>query len=107
MNTYNNITSKCLMTFVIFLTFSTTVYAASSCKGQSQTACLENDRCSWINAHLRKDGKKVKAYCRALPKKKSVLNTKKADDKGKKNANDTTKKLLKTIKKADTIEKAS
>ncbi|MEH6445146.1 MAG: hypothetical protein V7784_14725 [Oceanospirillaceae bacterium] len=109
MNTYLNTT---LMTLIVLFAFSTTTYAASSCKGQSQSACDTNDSCSWINAHKRKDGNKVKAYCRTKPQKKSATSTKKTGDKlkkdtksVKKNTIDTKNKMPKEIKTADIIKK--
>ena len=41
---------------------------ASSCKGLEQKACVAKADCSWVSATTRKDGRKVKAYCRTKPK---------------------------------------
>lgn len=38
--------------------------SASPCKGLEQKACTANAACSWVRATTRKDGRKVRAYCR-------------------------------------------
>lgn len=52
---------------------------ASPCKGLEKTACSKMaDTCSWIDATTRKDGKKVKAYCRKRPAANKATNAKPA-----------------------------
>lgn len=41
-----------------------TVKPASPCKGLEQKACTAKTECSWVRATSRKDGRKVRAYCR-------------------------------------------
>ena len=38
--------------------------AASACTGLSQTACSADKACTWVGGYTRKDGAKVKDYCR-------------------------------------------
>lgn len=42
--------------------------ASSPCKGLEQKVCSAKADCSWVSATTRKDGRKVKAYCRAKAK---------------------------------------
>lgn len=49
--------------------------AASSCKGQAQSACSNSTSCYWVEGYKRSDGAKVKAHCRAKPSKSAVKNT--------------------------------
>lgn len=42
---------------------------SSPCKGLEQKACSAKADCSWISATTRKDGRKVKAYCRLKSRK--------------------------------------
>ena len=52
------------------------VKAPSLCKGLNNKACTAKaDTCRWIGATTRKDGKKVKAYCRKLPTRASTTKT--------------------------------
>ena len=46
-------------------------YAASPCKGLSETACSANPACGWTRAYTRKDGKEVAAYCRTKVRPKA------------------------------------
>ena len=45
----------------------------SSCKGKSRSACSSASDCSWVDGYTRKDGAKVKSFCRAKPSAKGVL----------------------------------
>jgi len=50
--------------------------AASACKGMDEKSCNAADgQCSWIKSYETKSGKKVQAYCRTKPKKKSTQST--------------------------------
>ena len=40
---------------------------AQACKGLSKSACERNDGCSHVAAFTRKDGARVKAFCRSKP----------------------------------------
>lgn len=42
-------------------------FAASACKGQTDTACNQNDSCYWVTGYKRSDGANVKGHCRAKP----------------------------------------
>lgn len=42
--------------------------AASECKGLENAACGANAACGWIEGYERKDGRKVKSFCRAKSK---------------------------------------
>lgn len=54
-----------VVTFTL-LTGSQT-FAASDCKGQTDTACHQNDSCYWVSGYKRSDGANVKEHCRAKP----------------------------------------
>ncbi len=49
---------------------------ASSCKGLDNSACSSNASCTWVGGYERKDGRQVKAFCRAKPGGKKNLATK-------------------------------
>lgn len=55
-----------LAVFFLILT-SNSVFAASSCNGLSKTKCGISD-CTWMNGYKKKDGSKVKGYCRTKAK---------------------------------------
>lgn len=40
------------------------VFAASSCKGLTQSGCNADSQCRWVEGYERKDGRKVRAHCR-------------------------------------------
>lgn len=42
-------------------------FAQSACKGLSKSACQAKGGCSYVDAHTRSNGAKVKAFCRANP----------------------------------------
>jgi hypothetical protein len=46
------------------LAISSTVLAASQCKGLAESACTTDDSCRWIGAYERSDGRQVSAHCR-------------------------------------------
>lgn len=52
--------------------------SASPCQGVEQAACAAKTECTWIAATKRKDGKDVKAYCRAKPTKSTAAAAPKA-----------------------------
>lgn len=66
-----NINSICIVCLTLLISFSAPTSAASPCKGETEKACTNKDSCSWIKAHKRKDGAKVKAYCRTKAGKKA------------------------------------
>ena len=48
---------------------------ASNCKGLENDACVASKSCSWVAGYERKDGRQVKAFCRAKPGAKTDLAT--------------------------------
>ena len=50
---------------------SNSVYAASACKGLEVSSCQASESCAWVNSYTRKDGREVKAFCRAKSKRAS------------------------------------
>ena len=48
--------------------FATQAHAASACKGLDNLACAAKEQCSWVQGYERKDGRKVKAFCRTSSK---------------------------------------
>ena len=56
------------MAFAFALTLAGgTAAFAQVCKGLSKSACQSNDGCSHVGAFTRKDGVRVKSFCRAKP----------------------------------------
>ena len=58
-----------IRTLVITFTLLTgsQAFAASACKGQTDTVCNQNDSCYWVTGYKRSDGANVKGHCRAKP----------------------------------------
>ena len=52
-------------------------FAQSACKGLSKSACQAKGGCSYVGAHTRSNGAKVKAFCRATSGNGSSTATKK------------------------------
>jgi len=46
------------------------VIAASQCKGLDNGACSQNNACGWVEGYERKDGRKVKSFCRTKARPK-------------------------------------
>ena len=90
-----------ILSITAALSFSNTSYAANTCKGNAAAICQTNDSCNWIKAHNRKDGAKVKAYCRTKPTKKSKANAASAKASG------TTGKTATGVKKTTKAKKSS
>ncbi|NQZ29792.1 MAG: hypothetical protein HRU06_00875 [Oceanospirillaceae bacterium] len=80
----------------LLISLSSSSFAASACKGVAEKACNSKDSCSWIKAHKRKDGAKVKAYCRSKPSKKSKLSTTTSTKKSAPTQKSSTKTAVKT-----------
>jgi len=51
------------------------VYSAE-CKGSSSGACSTNPACTWVSGYSKKDGSKVRGYCRTKGKSGASLNKK-------------------------------
>ncbi len=64
------ITIKPLLFSLTFaLLASTTAQAGEApCKGRDATACSSDSLCAWVDGYTRKDGIKVRGYCRASGK---------------------------------------
>jgi hypothetical protein len=52
------------------IAFISPAQSASPCKSLPQSTCVAKTSCTWVQGYTRKDGARIKAYCRALPKKK-------------------------------------
>lgn len=63
--------------FIVSL-FSASQAGAASCKGLEQAKCGAESSCSWVKGYERKDGRKVKAFCRTKASAKKL--SKKAKD---------------------------
>jgi len=64
-------TSPGLVAISLVMLLSTAqVNAASQCKGLENSACNQNASCGWVNGYERKDGRKVKSFCRTSNKSK-------------------------------------
>jgi len=69
-------------------------FAQSSCKGLSKSACEARGGCSYVGAHTRSNGARVKAFCRAKAGGGSSTSKKSTSKKStKKNANSTSSHL--------------
>lgn len=62
---------RTLCLLAIFLPLSATAQP-SQCKSLPQGDCVASGSCAWVGGYTRSDGRKVAAYCRAAPKKKSL-----------------------------------
>jgi len=78
------------------------VYSAE-CKGSSSGACSSNPACTWVSGYSKKDGGKVRGYCRAKGKSGESL-SKKA---GKKSDKTSSKKSVDGKKDKKVKEKKS
>lgn len=87
MKTQNSFVKKTTTAFLVSalaagsLFFSVNSVAANACKGLSNTACTNSDSCRWVNGYERKDGRKVKSFCRSYSSKKKVSKAKKVKQK--------------------------
>lgn len=61
----------------LFATAASQVTFASDCKGLEANNCAAKSSCSWIDGYTRKDGRKVKSFCRAKPSSKAKTALKK------------------------------
>lgn len=59
---------------------ATAAFAKGECKGSSKSVCSADKSCSWVKGYVKKDGKKVTAYCRVKSGKKKA-SAKKPDTK--------------------------
>lgn len=89
--------------FLCILGLSLSPAHAKDCKGLSKTQCTSDNSCSWVNGYKRKDGVKVKSFCRTSAKKKKQTtnkkSTKKTDTKKTSDKKSTKKKDTKKDKK--------
>ena len=61
----------------LLVTLGSQVTYASDCKGLEASNCAAKSSCSWIDGYTRKDGRKVKSFCRAKPASKAKTALKK------------------------------
>ena len=90
-NSIRNTPSKAALVRSFLLTASMagvihsgSVSAAGACKGLENEACNSNASCSWVEGYERKDGRKVKSFCRS--KSRSSNQAGKTQAKADKNA---------------------
>jgi len=84
MKTKNSIVRTFLLTAAVAgVSFSGQLSAQSACKGLENSACSANASCSWVEGYERKDGRKVKSFCRtkSAAKKKVLGNASKTTGK--------------------------
>ena len=74
----------------------------AQCKGLTKSACGATSACTWVDGYVRKDGRKVKAYCRKAGGKKGAGKVSKKSTKksAKQSADKASKKYTKATKKA-------
>lgn len=97
-----------LLAMLLALTFGN-ASAESVCKGMSQSSCSSKDVCTWVNGYTRKDGVKVKGYCRSKGKsgssKGSSSSSKKSDKKSSDKSSGTKDKSSKKSDKKSSSSK--
>lgn len=97
---------------VLFSVLGSNAYAAQ-CKGMKKTQCSASNNCVWVDGYKRKDGKKVKSYCRngkgkakaASKKSSKKTTTSKSKSKASKSSKKSSSK--KASKKKTSAKKAS
>lgn len=62
--TTNNSTIRNSILIAVGLLVSANAIAASQCKGLDNSACDAKAFCGWVQGYERKDGIKVKSFCR-------------------------------------------
>ncbi|MFT5573425.1 MAG: hypothetical protein ACI9FR_002360 [Cryomorphaceae bacterium] len=55
--------------------FAGSASAAGQCKGLENAACTSNSACGWVDGYERKDGRKVKSFCRTSSRGKAKAQT--------------------------------
>jgi len=69
----NKLLLKTCTALLLSLTLSHSIAAtAAQCKGEILSACEQRTDCRWIDAHKRKNGVAIKAYCRSKAKHRST-----------------------------------
>lgn len=58
---------------VSLVTAAPAAMATSPCKGLAQDACSADKACAWVGGYTRKDGAKVKPYCRSSGQKRTKM----------------------------------
>jgi hypothetical protein len=56
--------------------FAGSATAASQCKGLENVACNTSSACGWVDGYQRKDGRKVKSFCRTSARGKAKTQAK-------------------------------
>ena len=96
-----------IQTLVVTFTLLTgsQAFAASACKGQTNTACNQTNSCYWVAGYKRSDGANVKSHCRSKPKSSLKSSAEKATKKSSSvknasadSANKTQKSDMKVVK---------
>ena len=64
----NNSTIRNSIIIAVGLMISTQTIAASQCKGLDNSTCDAKAFCGWVQGYERKDGIKVKSFCRTSSK---------------------------------------
>ena len=66
--TTNNSTIRNSILIAVGLLVSTQAIAESQCKGLDNSSCDAKAFCGWVQGYERKDGIKVKSFCRTSSK---------------------------------------
>ena len=77
---------------------------AAECKGSSKSSCSTNSSCTWVKGYSKKDGAKVRGYCRSKGK---AGDAKKSKDKKSKKSKDKKSKKSKDKKSKKSKDKKS
>ena len=79
---------------LLVVCFQGSTFAADSiCKGIKKSSCSGKSSCVWVEGYTKKDGAKVKGYCRLKGKSNGKAGNAKAADKKALSGKSTTKKL--------------
>jgi len=72
---------KALIMFAALIAFSTSNAVAAECNGKSKSSCSSDKSCTYVSGYNKKDGTKVKGYCRAKGNSGSTSSKKSKDSK--------------------------
>ena len=84
--------SKTIFVLAIVFSFMTGSVIAAECKGSSKSSCSANSSCTWVKGYSKKDGAKVRGYCRSKGKSGDARDKKSKDKKSKKSKDKKSKK---------------
>ena len=71
---------KILMVLAIMFALNVNIAQAADCSGSSKSSCSTGNACTWVSGYSRKDGTKVRGYCRAKGKSGEARDKKKSKD---------------------------